>query len=234
MLNIAVVESDVAHANFFHHLLEQIAENYIPCKITTYFDSADFLAILSHEECCPFHLLFIDTDAAPVDGISAARHLLRYASRPVIVLISNSITNALAGYTVNAYRYLLKPLTSDAVLSCVSYASNRLKGEFYLLKRHGAAECIAFRDILYIESARNYVEFHTAQDTYRVKDSLLNVANRCPFEFVHCHRSYIINLLHLQKIEGRQITLDDGTRFSVSVKSCALLTQRLIKFQIMK
>lgn len=68
---------------------------------------------------------------------------------------------------------------------------------------------VKIQNILYIESSDNYVEVHVLEDGIKTKSLLRQSLKRIEEQSLHpalfrCHRSFIINLLHVDRIEGNR------------------------------
>lgn len=80
----------------------------------------------------------------------------------------------------------------------------------------GAAVFLAPADIVLVEAAGNYVEFHTATRTHLVRGTLASWETRLVARgFVRVHRSRLINRTHISAIKPTpsgdvEITLDNG------------------------
>lgn len=86
----------------------------------------------------------------------------------------------------------------------------------------GAAVFLAPADILYVEAAGNYVEFHTGSRTHLVRGTLAAWEARMqPRGFARVHRSRLVNRARLSAVKPTpsgdlEITLDDGRTISGS------------------
>lgn len=67
---------------------------------------------------------------------------------------------------------------------------------------------IPFEDILYIQSSSNYSVVHTAEKKFTVSKTLLELENRgMPSFMKRIHRSYIVNILHMESFDADYIYL---------------------------
>ena len=77
-------------------------------------------------------------------------------------------------------------------------------------------------DVLYMESADDYVAIHTADSTHIKLDRLNKLEQRLdPRQFCRIHRSYLMNISYLAKIEqetkdSRIATLTNGKELPIS------------------
>ena len=66
-----------------------------------------------------------------------------------------------------------------------------------------------FKDILYLESDNNYVIVHTADKQYLVRTSLQQyLVHFDGHKFFRIHRSYVINLDHIQTINSEFVIIN--------------------------
>ena len=75
--------------------------------------------LLATPELERYQLAFLDVDLKTTDGIALGRRLRQVAPDIVLVYISAYLEFALQGYTVNAYRYLLKRDIAAQLPSCL-------------------------------------------------------------------------------------------------------------------
>ena len=66
-----------------------------------------------------------------------------------------------------------------------------------------------YRDILYIESLRDYVLFHTVKEQHIVYHTLKKLETLLPNQFHRVHHSYIINLNHLEQIRDNHAIMNN-------------------------
>ncbi len=70
---------------------------------------------------------------------------------------------------------------------------------------------IYYKDILYIESLKEYIKVSTASGSYIVHKSLTSFSEELPTnEFLRVHRSYTISINKVNSIEGN--TIDIGAK----------------------
>ncbi len=80
---------------------------------------------------------------------------------------------------------------------------------------------VNFANILYFEASRNYVEVHTRERTYLLRETIANIEERMnPGQFVRCHRSYVVNtaaVAELKTIDGAsKIVLQNDVQLPLS------------------
>ena len=58
-------------------------------------------------------------------------------------------------------------------------------------------------EILYIESIKNYLTYHTKEDEHIARGTLSTAAQELmPFHFVKANKSYLVNMKHIKSIKA--------------------------------
>lgn len=165
-------------------------------------------------------VLFLDIQMPELSGVDFLRTL---STKPLTILTTAYADYALEGYTLDVVDYLLKPIGFERFVQAVNRAGDRLAPravapavavpvmtepaatkDFILVKSDHKLHRLAYDDILYIESMREYVAYHTAS-TGRIVSlgSLKALETELPAErFVRIHKSYMIALDKFKLLEG--------------------------------
>lgn len=118
----------------------------------------------------------------------------------------------------------MKPIEFDRFLQAVQKADNRVDQikifkaqqikpklrplEFIFIKSGIKCYKVKLSDILYIESANNYVNYVLANQKILSLDSLSNVVTILPTQqFIRVHKSYLIALAHIDVLQKEFITI---------------------------
>ncbi len=178
-------------------------------------------------------LLFLDIQMPKLDGFEVLDLL---DPKPKVVFVTAYDEYALRAFEVHALDYLLKPFTAARFAEVLAHVEQMLGAAPLArtpLMARKPLQRIAFRDgasievvpvqrIDYIEAQDDYVHVfargqkHVKQQTLGDLEQLLDAAR-----FVRVHRSYIVNLESLDRVEpyakdSRVAVLKDGTRIPVS------------------
>jgi two-component system LytT family response regulator len=167
-------------------------------------------------------LIFLDIQMPKITGFEM---LELVDDKPVVIFTTAFDEFAIKAFEVNAMDYLLKPversrfdlamsklparLNSEAngstkdLLEAVSVtpaASNRV-----VVKNNGVIKIIAAADIHYIEADDDHVRLSTTEGVY-VKNKTMSFFEQSldPIQFIRIHRSYMINLSQVTKIELKE------------------------------
>ena len=169
-------------------------------------------------------ICFLDIIMPEMNGIELAEKLRESGFKGAIVFLTTSNEYAHESYRVEAFDYLIKPPSPEAVLVVLQkLEAARLSEDTdgITLKVFGVARKILFRDIEYAE-VKNHKVFIllTSGGSVDVSAPLSEIAPRllCDNRFAQCHASYIVNMDAISSISGSEITMRGGARISVSKK----------------
>ncbi len=172
-------------------------------SIRTY---ANGVALLDDVRTERFDLMMLDVMMPFVDGIQIAREIRGFDEGARIAFLTSSPEFAVESYEVDAFHYLLKPVTRDklfAVLDKLRRTVDR-QGEGLTVKLKGGVAGILFARIAFVEVLNRTVRFHMTDGSVKeTAGSLSDYESKLlerP-EFVRAHRAFIVNLDQIQELD---------------------------------
>jgi len=156
-------------------------------------------------------------------GIDLAKDIQEENKFPFIFLTSNADKDTLnEAKMVMPSAYLIKPFSKEELFTSIEVAlynfsqkEGKLKNEGLIIKdamfvkEGGAYHKIMFNKISFIKSAHIYVEINLINgENYKVRSSLNELLNKIDNSFIRVHRSYIINVHYLDKIESTTLKIN--------------------------
>ncbi len=161
-----------------------------------------------------------------LDGIETATLMQLDGQIPIIYLTAN--TDELhfkRAKATNPYAFLSKPFKKLDLKNAVELASDRIlmeksepqnsSSKFVLndrifVRNNDIMVKIIIEDIHYLEADRNYCQVFTKNNTYLLVNTLKNMEDKLPSEqFQRIHRSFIVNLNHVDEVAQNHITVQD-------------------------
>ena len=168
-----------------------------------------------------FTCYLLDVMMPGLDGIEAAREIRGFDDAAQIVFLSSSPGFAYESYGVRALNYLLKPVQRESLFSLLERLSREeRKNEEAITLRAGAAFLrLPYAQISFVEVIRKHVYFHLADGTVRevpgsLKDFEAALLGRP--EFMRVHRSYIVNMLQVERLSSAGLRTFQGDELPVS------------------
>jgi two-component system LytT family response regulator len=184
------------------------------------------------------HLILLDIQMPKLTGFE----VLELIGRDVaVVFVTAYDEHALRAFEVNAVDYLLKPVASDRFRAALAKARRRRPApaplpvaellqaarppgaaiERILVREGSKVVVIPVAELDYAEAQDDYVGLRSKGKLHLKQQTLAELeANVDPARFVRIHRSYLLNVDRLARLESdgetRAAVLGDGTRLPVS------------------
>jgi two-component system, LytTR family, response regulator len=197
-----------------------------------------FQAVKTVTELKP-DLLLLDIQMPRLDGFEVLDLIGRETN---VIFITAYDQYAIRAFEVHAVDYLLKPFSAERLAEALNRARNKIsrgepmaptalsadarppgtKPDRILIRDGGDVHVIPMAKIDYIEAQDDYVCYRAEGKRYLKQQTLADVeAALDPARFVRIHRSYILNVDRLAKLElyakdSHAAILRDGTRLPVS------------------
>ena len=177
-------------------------------------------------------LIFLDIQMSELTGINFMKIV---GDKMKYILTTAYAEYALEGYEHNVIDYLLKPITFDRLQKSALKAQERFPtnetsaNSYFFVKSSGQQHKINFDEILYIESIKDYVNIKTDNQEYIVLDTLKSLENQLPANFARVHKSFILNLDKIEKIDVRNVFLNSGKEIPIGETYKSEFFQKLKK-----
>ena len=145
-------------------------------------------------------LLFLDIEMPILKGTEFFKGL---ENKPKVIFTTAYRNYAIEGFDLNAVDYLLKPILLDRFLQGidkflasvqVNSPIGKLFADYIFVKSHKKNVKILLKDVLYIESMKDYIRIHTPAQKWMVKGGITAFANQLDRRFLRVHRSFIVNV----------------------------------------
>lgn len=226
-LRIGILEDDKTFVSQYINMLERWASDTRQYSVKLFDNGQSLIDLL--QSGASFDILFLDIQLPDDNGMVIAEKLRKSGYENLIVFISSFSDYLQKGYEVGAFRYYLKPLAYDDFLRCMEFAINKIAGNYLKMTIAGEHLQIPFKDITYISCLGHYSTIYTNKEEYSLKISLKELLEKLPAGFIRCHRSYVLNSIHVYKLSGNRIQLDNGAKIDVSKKFLPSIRQEIVK-----
>jgi len=197
----------------------QLLENYI--------SKIDFLELkgythnpvkaISILQSKPVDVIFLDINLPSLSGIDFVKN---FNSPPRIIFTTAYPEYAVEGFTLDAVDYLLKPIPFPRFLKAcqkllksnehnspeVPNNEENFSDIVYVKCGHTTYK-LSWKEILYLEKDENYVIYHTATKKILSRQVLSDLEEILPPYICRIHKTFIVSLLHLSKMERESVWL---------------------------
>lgn len=157
-----------------------------------------------------FDLLFLDIQLPDMTGIEAARRIREKDESVMILFTTNYSQYAIDGYSVQAFDYMLKPLSYPPFCSKLSRALRTLSytadSTELCLKTKQGTQKIKADSIQYIEVFAHDLYFCTDAGKIKIWGTLSEYENKLEHShFARCNVSYLVNLRYVRGVQGNEV-----------------------------
>lgn len=163
----------------------------------------------------PVDILFLDIRMPLMTGVDLLNEL---PEKPLTIFVTAYGDYALKGYELDVIDYLMKPVSFDrfkkAVDKAVEYLSAQVvaenpaeKPDYFFIKTDTRIVKFMFSEIQAIEAQREYIKIITPTRKVMSLVSLTSIANALPSDFVRIHRSFIINMRHIDEVQSNEVII---------------------------
>lgn len=211
-MNCVIIDDDpIQHALVEEYISEIDAVNCIGI----YNNPMEFLKV---QDALNFDLIILDVEMPKMSGID----LLESFSEPTNVLVISSKSKyAINVINHNVLGYLLKPIKFIDFITLIRKIKKKLTStdlvnqtekDNLFIKSSGLVHKLKYADITHIVAAVDYIEIYTKQKKYLVHSSMDKTEVQLPKDtFFRIHRSTIININHINRIDKEFIEIGEHT-----------------------
>ncbi|HWD00783.1 MAG TPA: LytTR family DNA-binding domain-containing protein [Candidatus Sulfopaludibacter sp.] len=241
-LKAIIVDDEELARSFLKDLLGPHAEIEIVAECANGFEAVK--AIAEHRP----DLLFLDVQMPKLDGFEVLELI---DHQPAVVFVTAFDQYAMRAFDAQAVDYLLKPFGTDRFERALERAKSRLgapgaaaeltraarppepRPERIVVKDGAKVHVIPIDRLDYVEAQDDYVALHSGGRSYLKQQPIAEIESLLdPARFVRIHRSTIVNLERITRIEpyakdSRIAILSDGVKLAISRSGYARLMEAM-------
>lgn len=218
MLRIAICDDEASSLTQIQSLISAWHHDISQLTVDT-FSNGDSL-IKSHA-LSPYDIILLDIIMPLFNGIEIARDIRENDSSVKIIFLTSSSEYAVESYTVKANNYLLKPINSTQLYQCLDelYCSMCNQPQYIIIKCANSIHKVLLNDIEFVEAQNKHSLFTLTNkqtldsiEMLYLHENMLNLTNG----FYKCHRSYIVNINHIDTYTTKEVYMRSGYRIPIS------------------
>lgn len=170
-------------------------------------DSKEMLNCLKKEKV---DVLFLDIDMPHITGMDIAAYLNENKINTILVFVTSQDALVYQTFAYRPFGFIRKTHIDnelDELADRIKKELNDRKQELTIVKGQDFAR-ITIQDILYVEAEGNYLNIFTKEEVFKVRETMTNMEKELfSKNFVRCHKGYLVNAGHIEKMKGSQIVL---------------------------
>jgi two-component system LytT family response regulator len=215
MIRTILIDDEPLARDVLKHYLSNFPDVTIIAECSDGFEGIK--AIAQHQP----DLIFLDIQMPKISGFEMLELIDKH---PAVIFTTAFDEYAIKAFEVNAVDYLLKPIeqsrfeqamqklpvrlnqTDESTRAVLDAAAlNPAQNNRVVVKKNGVIKIIALSDIHYLEADDDYVKLSTAEGIFHKNKTMSFFEQTLPADqFIRIHRSYLINLAQVTKIELKE------------------------------
>lgn len=208
-MNCIIVDDDDASRKVLSQLASQVEDLTV---VATCASPVEAVKVIGKQE---IDLVFLDIEMPEMTGLDLLKALDR---KPQVIFTTSHKEYAVDAYELDVIDYLIKPVTLPRFLKAVAKTKNladsrdtvSAEREYFFIKKDSVLTKVPIKDILWIEALGDYITVHTKDQRFIIHATLKSVEAKLPSsKFVRVHRSFIIQLDNVKKVEDTTIYIND-------------------------
>lgn len=224
-------------------LLEGLLEAYKQLNPNTDFqvekfsNSSTLCEKIRNKELADIYIL--DILMSQTTGIDLGNEIRKNSKESAIIYITSSDDFALDAFHIHAVRYLLKPVQEQQFFEALDFAfsyADLKKGPMYPIKTKSGLQSVSCSRIEYVENSSRMLNVHLTDASV-----ITSIFIRKSFEeelgdllhnpcFLQVHKSFLINLNYVKKLDGSSVIMNSGVNIPVSKKNTANVKRQYLLF----
>lgn len=201
-------------------------------EIKTFESGNQFLGSEVHPD-----IIFLDIMMETEDSIETALEMKKRNFETIIVYTADTDEKmSMALNKIHSYGYLVKPLVKEDLYQILSDAVmwltlNKRKSYVTFFSGKNKAIRLIAMDIYYFEYCSRKVKIVTTDKTYIcASEKISSIADRMePYGFAMSHQSFVVNLYHVERIEGQMLVMKNGEKIYLAQKRASKIRRRLMQ-----
>ena len=220
MLKILIAEDEPLASAKLKMFLQKLGET----DVRVFDNGISLLAYLADDVT---DVLFLDIHMPGATGMQVMERLqVNNKTDKIQIIITSAYEQyAIESFNFNVTDYLLKPYTIERLSSALEKARNNIRlrildkqtnSDTITIRCDGRSVIIPASEIVLVESLKDYVRFVTLDGQKRMTmGTLASFEEKLPSYFVRIHRSFVVNLNHIQEYNSQTVIMCDGAKISI-------------------
>ena len=210
-------------------LTAALEEQRVPFRVEGFSSGAALL-----ERGGDFDLLLLDIRMEGMDGMETARQCRRMAFDRMLVFFSSSRDYVFDAYDVEAFHYLVKPVDEGKLKHVLKRALERQRQtprDYIVVSRERQTRKLFLDSVRYFEIWGRQIEVHEEHEVFTWYEQIGALERQLKGKgFFRCHKSYLINLGHVEVYNRKEAILDNGERILIARRRYEQFCQEMVEY----
>ncbi len=202
MLNFVICDDNPSAIDKLSKMLNSIIiSNNLKGEIL--FSTSDPKQLLNFVRTNHIHVLLLDIDLkSSISGLQIAEKIRKVDKNIYIIFITGHFEFGMVAYKYKTFDFLQKPLTRERFEETILRLYSDVFGSAdKYIRLDNDKTVIKENSIRFIKKDGMKVIFHTDTRDYETYGSFSKISDMLPYNFVRCHKSYIVNIAKIMEVD---------------------------------
>ncbi|MCG1011915.1 response regulator transcription factor [Tepidanaerobacter sp. GT38] len=163
-------------------------------------------------------ILLLDIELPGINGINVAKTAVSLNPDVFVIFITGYSSYASESFVVRPYDYILKPIDFERFRETLNLATTKCENDIFNSKLKVAGKIpikdtngilfLNLNDIIFVERVGEKTRIHTKRKVYECAANLKNIEASLSSNFYRTHKSYIVNMEKIERIENLRDTFE--------------------------
>lgn len=170
-------------------------------------------------------VIFLDINMPHLSGLSLSKMIPKETA---IVFTTAYSEHAVESYSVNAFDYLLKPISLERFSKTITKLTGKFTSDTIAVESNKSCKTIFIKsglethqlkvdEITYLEKDGNYIYYMTSDKKIMARQSIAEAMQYLPSNFIQVQKSFIVNFEKIGSITPDYISIG-GFKISIGVQ----------------
>ena len=164
-------------------------------------------------------IVFLDISMPEMDGFEVAAKIREKYSETSIIFVTNKEELVYQSFAYKPVSFIRKNYLDEELFGVLKRLADvrRFDEAKYVVTVDREKKILLIKDIVYVESCKNYVDFVMSSERVTLRSSIGSVENSfLKFGFIRTHSGYLVNYRCITKFTKESIVLKSGELLPVS------------------
>ncbi|RTR36158.1 response regulator transcription factor [Robertmurraya yapensis] len=207
-IRVIIADDDLSSRTILVHFTKLLPEYEVIGEATT---GEELIQLVVKEKP---DLALVDISMPDLNGVEASKACKEIHPNLQVIFTTGHDDYAVEAFNLSAVDYIVKPIERTRLFIALEKAKKMIgfqnKAETpapkniskLAIRSNNTYLYILINDILFIEKQGRKTIIHTESEQFETSDPLQNLMDRLPENFSKTHRSYLVNLRKVAKIEA--------------------------------
>lgn len=205
MLNFLICDDNLDSLNKLSHIFESIFMKHdLEAQIA--FETTNETELFSYIEENPIDVFVLDINLnSKLSGLDIAKIIRSKNKNCYIIFVTAHSEFVFVAYKCKTFDFLHKPISKeileDTILRLFDDINGKTTNKKYL-RLDNKNTLIDENEVQYIKRDGMKLIFQTNSENYEIYSSFTKVQDQLPKNFVRCHKSFIVNINNIKKLDS--------------------------------